>query len=634
MSTPHARPATSAPHATCGSDPADVPFSRGATIAPDMSTIAHIVDWGGYPRAVQRELVGGVAGPARPVMLPIEGPITKIRYSPDGHWLACQTAPYAGVRQQIWAVTNDPDDRRAVCLVTATDGTCELVAWTATEVCVTVEKDDGGAEAIFVDPQTGAGRGLELPPLGRLLDSWDGWSLVRLGGRGDRHVLLAGDDVVLEPLAADPGSTTDLADIVEDHRVRWLPGPAGARAVAPMARDEDGYLRVLVRSDHDADRLHLMQLTYVGGRVYTSVLAHRDDADLDEFTVSNDASTVALVWNVGGGRTELQLLHLDDRSLAPVVPLAGRIASEPSLSVDGSLLSLTVQGPDLTPVVALLNTRTGEWSQVGDAASAPAIHPESLHVTARDGLQLQGWWYAAADPGESGPAPTVLLFHGGPEGQARPDFNPFLNALVEGGYNVFAPNVRGSGGFGRAFSHADDVELRFDGIDDVADIVEELSARGLVDPGRIACVGWSYGGYLALASLTFHPGLFVTGVSICGMSDLPAFYESTETWIGKAAQPKYGHPVRDAALLDDLSPINRIEQLRAPVLLVHGAHDTNVPVSQSTSFRDAVVAAGGIADLVLYDDEGHELVRRDNIADLARRAIAWLDTHGLPKSAR
>lgn len=90
-----------------------------------MSTIAHIVDWGGYPRAVQRELVGGVVGPARPVMLPVEGPITKIRYSPDGHWLACQTAPYAGVRQQIWAVTNDPDDRRAVCLVTATDGTCE-----------------------------------------------------------------------------------------------------------------------------------------------------------------------------------------------------------------------------------------------------------------------------------------------------------------------------------------------------------------------------------------------------------------------------------------------------------------------------------------------------------------------------
>ena len=104
-------------------------------------------------------------------------------------------------------------------------------------------------------------------------------------------------------------------------------------------------------------------------------------------------------------------------------------------------------------------------------------------------------------------------------------------------------------------SHADDKELRFAAIDDVADCVRFLVDGDVARQDRIACCGWSYGGYLTQAALTFHPELFAAGISICGMSDLGTFYRNTEPWIAAAAYPKYGHPVNDRELLERLSPL-------------------------------------------------------------------------------
>ena len=125
--------------------------------------------------------------------------------------------------------------------------------------------------------------------------------------------------------------------------------------------------------------------------------------------------------------------------------------------------------------------------------------------------------------------------------------------------------------------HADDKERRFAAIGDVADAVRYLVDRGLAPSDRIACCGWSYGGYLTQAALAFHPHLFAAGISICGMSDLNTWYRNTEPWIAAAAHPKYGHPVSDRDLLDRLSPLLSAHAMTAPLLLVHGVNDTNVP---------------------------------------------------------
>ncbi len=191
---------------------------------------------------------------------------------------------------------------------------------------------------------------------------------------------------------------------------------------------------------------------------------------------------------------------------------------------------------------------------------------------------------------------------------------------------MFTPNVRGSGGQGgREFVHADDKDKRFAAIDDVADCARYLAEHGLADPDRIACAGWSYGGYLTMAALAFHPDLFVAGVSICGMSDLGTFYRNTEPWIAAASYAEYGHPIADRDLLDALSPLQRVDKLTAPLLLVHGGTDTNVPVSESEQMVEALRARGRTVRYLLFADDGHEIVKREkNHAALARAVADWL----------
>jgi dipeptidyl aminopeptidase/acylaminoacyl peptidase len=217
-----------------------------------------------------------------------------------------------------------------------------------------------------------------------------------------------------------------------------------------------------------------------------------------------------------------------------------------------------------------------------------------------------------------------VYLHGGPEGQSRPGYSDVFPELLNAGITVLTPNVRGSGGFGRGFMHADDKEKRFAAIDDVAQCVRFLVDAGLADPGRIACAGRSYGGYLTLAALTFHSTLFAAGVSICGMSDLCTFYRNTEPWIAAAAYPKYGHPVRDRPLLEKLSPLRRVDALTAPLLVVHGANDTNVPFGESEQIVEALLEAGRPVRFLSFDDDGHGIDKRENRAVLTAAIAEWL----------
>src|SRR5690606_40439122 len=138
---------------------------------------------------------------------------------------------------------------------------------------------------------------------------------------------------------------------------------------------------------------------------------------------------------------------------------------------------------------------------------------------AEDGLRLSGWLFRPS--GALGPLPTLIWLHGGPESQERPTFQPLFQALVAEGVAVFAPNVRGSAGYGRTFSTADDGERRFAAIADVRAAVDFLVSAGLADPGRIGVSRRSYGGYLTLAAPASDPDLFARGRDLLGLADFP-----------------------------------------------------------------------------------------------------------------
>ena len=614
----------------------------GASLSPDATAFAHLIDDGGYPRAVQRFLRDRrawghlpLAGDSsRDVELPVEGPVLRVIHSADGHWLACEVAPEGGTRSQIWVVTTDPDDRAARRIdmwpAGQSEGTAELIGWDGTHVAAILTGDDGVGSSCLIDPANGATTILDRRSGGRLVDAWAGFSLVRVGPRGYRDLIMLRGQTEIALLPYDPGSTTDTGVILDDHSPRRLrAGLEGeqtklyrpAKLYGPD--DTKGYVRALIRSENGADHARLLEVTSTPDGVSYQVVAERPGYELDEFVVSDDLSTVAMLWNLNGA-SELQILEYADFTLHDPIPLPGMVASELSISAGGSMVAMTVEGPDKPRTVELVDPRIREWERIDrEPSSGPLSEAPTLEsITARDGLGFSGWLFRPPSGVQS--IGAMMFLHGGPEGQGRPGYNEFFPPLLEAGITVFLPNVRGSGGFGRSFMHADDRERRFAAIDDVADAAVFLIERGLAPADRIACCGWSYGGYLTQAALTFHPQLFAAGISICGMSDLNTWYRNTEPWIAAAAYSKYGHPVSDRELLDQLSPLLRAHAMTAPLLLVHGLNDTNVPPGESQQMFDALRNLGRTVEQLLFDDDGHEIDKRENRAVLVKAMCDWL----------
>jgi len=603
----------------------------GASLSPDGTAFAHLIDDGGYPRAVQRFLHGRRASSSRDVELPVQGPVSRVIHSADGRWLACEVAPEGGTRTQIWVVTNDPDDRMARRIDGEEAGTAELIAWDGARVAAILTGEDGIGRSCLIDPADGHCVVLDRRSGGRLVDAWAGAALIRVGPRGYHELIMlrGGSEIALLP--SDPGSTTARGVILDDHhprRIRYGDGE-GTRLYYPAkAHKGGGYVRALISSDNGCEHTRLLEVTATEDGVTYSVIAERPDCDLDEFVVSDDLSTVALLWNLQGC-SELQILEYADNTLEEPIPLPGMVAGELSISAGGSMVAMTVQSPSIPRTVELVDPRTGQWQRIdrepsrGPVARGSGARPVLEMITARDGLALPAWLYRSE--GSSAVPGAVVYLHGGPEAQARPEYSEIFAELLDAGISVLTPNVRGSGGLGRSFVHADDKEKRFAAIDDVADCVRFLVDNQLADPRRIACAGWSYGGFLTMAALTFHPDLFAAGVTICGMSDLTTFYRNTEPWIADGAYPKYGHPVNDRELLEALSPLRRVDALTAPLLVVHGANDTNVPVGESEQIVDALRRAGRDVRYLLFTDDGHQIVKRENSTALAAAMSEWLN---------
>ncbi|WP_101785874.1 S9 family peptidase [Nonomuraea indica] len=610
--------------------PAVVWSCRAPALAPDLGAVAYVSDRGGSPRAWIGPLRGG--GPARPLDTGPE-PVIDVSWAPTGARLAVLVAPGGGEHTQVWTVRADGGGLRP--LAAPEGGSAVFVRWTGRgETLLVAETSASGwTDAVLADAATG---GREVVAGGELLRpaavSRDHATLlVRRGPRGARRMSLAGS-------SREGGLASGLAGGLPGGLVGGLPGGGGIAGerelLAGLAGSTDyGILSpdgatAYLLSDAGRDRAALVAVPRDGAPV---VLAGRADADLDRFALDPEGRRAVLVWNVAG-RSELELLDTATGAVTPLPPPPADVVTEIRVSLDGSHAVLAAESPGDPPHVLLCELGAGRYERVAGAGPLPgAARAELVRLRARDGLELSAWLHRP--PGVHAPAPYLVHLHGGPEDQERPTFNPLYQSLLAAGIGVFAPNVRGSGGFGRAFREADDRGLRFRAIDDVADCAAELVRLGVADPGRLACMGWSYGGYLTLAALVHHPGLFRTGVDVCGISDFESFYARTEPWIAAAAVGEYGHPKADRDLLRALSPLRRFDRLSVPLLVVHGARDTNVPVHQAEQAVEAARARGVPCDYLLFPDEGHEIRRLANRVAFVDKVVGWLGRHLLAPAA-
>jgi dipeptidyl aminopeptidase/acylaminoacyl peptidase len=594
---------------------AEIAGASGAwcpALAPTGDRVAYVSDRSGLPRLEvatldQRTPPAVLSGPDEEVV--------SVAWSPDGQWLAYLVSPGGSICAQLWAVRPDGGERH---LVAGADPRATVFAggWTAPGhyVCSIASGDGPDADVVLVDVVSGAHRTLAT---GGFLSvtavaADERTLLARRGPRGHRHVVLV-----------------DVATGVQ-RRVLPLGAPGGAASEdGRFAPDGSAvYLRAALPGVPGADRTGLVRVPLSADRVPGpgEVLVARPDADLDAYAVRADG-TVLCVWTADGV-TEVELRELDGGRLVRAVPLPLPVMPGWSLAAGGQHLLAELTGP--------LAPRSLWWVPLDGATpptplpSAPQrpdprllVEPVACRYPGGDGTELDGWLYVP--PGVPGPNRTVITFHGGPEGQERPAYSALAQSLVAAGVTVFAPNVRGSGGRGRAFMGLDDRGARADTFTDVPATVDWLVDQGIAAPGRIGAHGWSYGGYLTLVALTRWPELFAAGATLAGMSDLRTFFAGTEPWMAAASVTEYGDPVTERDLLAELSPMTALDRLTAPVLLCHGDRDTNVPVLESVQAHQELAALGARAELLLLHGEGHTIVGRDNQLELAERVAEWFD---------
>src|SRR2546430_1391972 len=278
---------------------------------------------------------------------------------------------------------------------------------------------------------------------------------------------------------------------------------------------------------------------------------------------------------------------------------------------------------------ARMRIASGTWSHASRSPHpgvdlSRLVAPRLEQFAAADGLELSGWLYVPRM--FAAPGPVVLSFHGGPEAQERPSFNRTYEALMSRGIAVFAPNVRGSSGFGKTFVHLDDREKRFDGVRDIAACVDHVVRIGIADPKRIGITGGSYGGYMTMAGITEFPERFAAAVCVCGIVNFRTFFQKTEPWMAAISKSEYGDP-DDGDLLDRLSPIHRMDRVRTPTLVLHGANDTNCPVVEAEQMVDEIGRRGVPVELVLFPDEGHGFLKTANRVRAAVETVRWFERH-------
>ncbi len=455
-----------------------------------------------------------------------------------------------------------------------------------------------------------------------LVHEGDGWlSLAGWSPDDDRllvheaHSSFDHDVHVLDLGTGELTRVTDGDDEIRYSSLSWAP-------------DGDG---IYCCTDRGADTLYLARLDAAGGALETVV--EGGEWNVDGVAVDDETGRLVYSRNVDG-YTELTVGELAGETAVETFPepeVPAGVAGGVSFDDDAERFALTVTADTENTNVYVVDVESGSaerWTCASTAGIPPEtfVASDSVGYETFDGREIPGY-YATPPEAPAGETPVVVDVHGGPESQRRPSFSPVKQYLLAHGYAVFEPNVRGSTGYGRAYTHLDDVEKRMDSVADLEAAVEWLADRPEVDPDRIVAKGGSYGGFMVLAALTEYPELWAAGVDVVGIANFVTFLENTGSWRRELREAEYGSLEADRELLEEISPINHIENVEAPLFVLHGANDPRVPVGEAEQVAERATEQGVPVRKLVFDDEGHGITKLENRIEAYGEIVAFLDEH-------
>lgn len=373
-----------------------------------------------------------------------------------------------------------------------------------------------------------------------------------------------------------------------------------------------GYFTSRVNDDRVAVFRFNFQTNEIEGPVLQSEMA-----DVGSFIIDwRDNSVIGVQWD-----EERQVVHYFDAEFADLQQQVEGFFPSSNVDIvswdaDFRKVVISIVGGSTAGAYYLLDRETGDVTLL--AQSRPRIPDNSVaevqivHFEARDGLDLFG--YLTLPPGRAAEdLPLVMLPHGGPQARDFYGFDPWAQFLASRGYAVFQPQFRGSEGFGRSFITMAHGEWGRSMQDDISDALRHLIEQGMVDSDRVCIFGWSYGGYAALAGATLTPELYRCVIAGAPVSDVFAMMDYVTGRFGGASVTYWAEYIGDWRTETDyitrISPARQVQNVQAPLMLIHGTDDLIVPYEQAEIMAAAMDRAGKPYELVRIEDGPHQSYR-------------------------
>jgi dipeptidyl aminopeptidase/acylaminoacyl peptidase len=340
--------------------------------------------------------------------------------------------------------------------------------------------------------------------------------------------------------------------------------------------------------------------------------------DISEMTIDDARKRIYLQVNENG---YTRLMGFDAKTYKPLrmpaFPDADHVTVA-STTHDGRFITLAVesaQSPRTNYVYDWQNKKLTRWitpsSPEVDLSTFPRATLE--HYSAADGTKIP--MFVRRPPQcATEVCPVIVSFHGGPESQSTPGFNPGVQMFIEAGFVFVEPNVRGSDGYGKAWLNSDNGAKRLDVITDIRDcaafVKKTWSKNGQVP--KVGVIGGSYGGYSTQVAMSMFAGSYDAGFSVVGMSDLRTFLLNTAPYRRILRISEYGDPEKDVEALKKLSPITYVSQVKAPMFFLQGLNDPRVPAGEAIQMHETLIKNKVPSQLVIFPDEGHGAGKRVN----------------------
>ncbi|MGB3453495.1 MAG: S9 family peptidase [Moheibacter sp.] len=578
--------------------------------------------------------------------------ISAGQLSPDGKWISFMKE-YDGI-MNIWVKSFDEAFEKARPL---TDSKIPLYGyfWSEDGKYILYVKDNDGDEntnVFAVDPNAKASNG--VPESRNLTPLKDVAAQIFMVSQKDPDLLMIGlndRDKAWHDLYSLKISTGELKMIYKNtDRITGYDFDWDEKMRILYTTDDKGTTKILYK---EGDKLTEIYETSVTEQAYISswnnentkvyLVSNKEDSDLSSlYELDPKTKKITKIESDPKGRVDLDAVRID-RNTHKIISTSytadkteyywkdktweanynflkgkfpGRKVNFSSSTKDYSKFLITVWGDKYASETYFFDAKTKEL--IFQYTPRPELKKvekylaemKPIRYKSSDGLEIPGYLtLPVAGSGKN--LPMVVLVHGGPKGPRDYwGYSSYVQFLANRGYAVLQPNFRASGGYGKDFQNAGDLQWGKLMQDDITWGVKYMIDQGIADKNRVAIMGGSYGGYATLAGLAFTPDLYAAGVDIVGPSNIftllnsvPAYWEAAKAFLyGMVGDP---NTEEGKKLIHDASPLFSVDKIVKPLLIIQGANDPRVNQAESDQIVIALRDKGKKVTYLLADDEGH-----------------------------